>query len=331
MLKLNMTSKNWFLLITFIFLAALPFVATALDETFYIGFFSRILIYGIAAVSLDLILGYGGMVSFGHAIYLGAGAYVVGILAYHGVEGSAFINWPISIMGTENALVSWPLSILVSALLALAIGAISLRTTGEYFIMITLAFAQMMYFFFTSLEKYGGDDGLSLFSKNRVGGLEMNSDISFYYVCFGLFLGFLILCYRLVNSRFGLVVQGSKENDIRMQALGFETYRYRLTCFVIAGAGAGLAGALMANQTEFVSPSLLHWGVSGEIMVMVILGGVGTLVGPAFGAAALLILEEILAHYTEHWMLFLGLILIFVVLFARRGLYGSIFERGAGK
>jgi len=271
------------------------------------------------------------MVSLGHAVYLGVGAYVVGILAYHGVEGSAVITWPISIMGSENALVSWPLSILVSALLALVIGAISLRTTGVYFIMITLAFAQMMYFFYTSLEKYGGEDGLSLFSKNRVGSLELNSDLSFYYLCFGLFLGFLILCYRLVNSRFGMVIQGSKENNTRMQALGFETYRYRLTCFVIAGAGAGLAGALMANQTEFVSPSLMHWGVSAEIMVMVILGGVGTLVGPAFGAAALLILEEVLAHYTEHWMLFLGPILIFVVLFARRGLYGSIFERRAEK
>jgi len=330
MRKFKLIPNTWFLICTVIFLAVLPLIATVLDETFYIGFFSRILIYGMAAVSLDLIIGYGGMVSLGHAVYLGVGAYVVGILAYHGVEGSAVIPW-LSIMGSENALVSWPIAIIVSALLALAIGAVSLRTTGVYFIMITLAFAQMVFFFFTSLEKYGGEDGLSMFSKNRIGSLEVNSDVSFYYLCFGLFLGFLLLCYRLVNSRFGMVIQGSKENNMRMQALGFETYRYRLTCFVIAGAGAGLAGALMANQTEFVSPSLLHWGVSGEIMVMVILGGVGTLIGPAFGAAALLIMEEILAHYTEHWMLFLGPILIFVILFARKGLYGSFLERRAKK
>ena len=331
MVRAQSTLKTWVLLLVLLFLMVLPPVATALDQTFYIGFFSRILIYGMAAVSLDLILGYGGMVSFGHAVYLGAGAYVAGILAYHGMEGSAVISWPVTIMGSENALIAWPLAVILCAFLALIIGVISLRTTGVYFIMITLAFAQMMYFFFTSLEKYGGEDGLSMFSKNRIGILELNSDLRFYYLCFGLFLGFLFLCYRLVNSRFGMVIQGSKENDLRMNALGFETYRYRLACFVIAGAGAGLAGVLMANQTEFVSPSLLHWGVSGEIMVMVILGGVGTLIGPAFGAAALLIMEEILAHYTEHWMLFLGPILIFVVLFARRGLYGSFFEGGTKK
>ncbi|MCP4688762.1 MAG: branched-chain amino acid ABC transporter permease [Desulfobacterales bacterium] len=321
------TRKTCILMGGLALLVGLPPAAAALEETFYIGFVNRILIYALAAVSLDLILGFGGMVSFGHAAYFGAGAYVVGILTHHAVEGSAFISWPFVVAGTENALILWPAAILISAALALLIGAISLRTRGVYFIMITLAFAQMMFFFFTSLEKYGGDDGLSMFSRNRFGGLDLGDDATFYYVCLGLLVGFILLSHRLVNSRFGMVIRGVKENETRMRALGFETYRYKLACFVIAGAGAGLAGALIVNQTEFVSPSLMHWSVSGEIMVMVILGGVGTVSGPVFGAAALLLLEEILSQYTEHWMLFLGPILILVVLFARRGLYGSFAER----
>ncbi len=321
------TVKTFILLIGLVFLVGLPTAASALEETFYIGLFSRILIYALAAVSLDLILGFGGMVSFGHAAFFGAGAYVVGILAYHGVEESAFISWPFVMMGTDNALISWSVAILASAGLAFIIGAISLRTSGVYFIMITLAFAQMMFFFFTSLEKYGGDDGLSLYSRSRIGGLDLNNDATFYYLCLGLLTGFILLSYRLVHSRFGMVIRGSKENQTRMASLGFPTYRYKLVCFVIAGAGAGLSGALIANQTEFVSPSLMHWTVSGEILVMVILGGVGTLLGPVFGAIVLLLLEEFISRYTEHWMLILGPILIFVVLFARRGLYGSFVER----
>lgn len=327
--RFQLTLKTCILIAALVFLIGLPPVASALEATFYIGLFSRILIYALAAVSLDLILGYGGMVSFGHAAFFGAGAYVVGILAFHGIEGSAVISWPFVIMGTDNALISWVVAAVASAGLAFVIGAISLRTSGVYFIMITLAFAQMMYFFFTSLEFYGGDDGLSLFTRSRLGHLDLSNDAAFYYTCLGLLIGFLLFSRRLVNSRFGMVIRGCKENERRMGALGFPTYRYKLVCFVIAGAGAGLAGALMANQTEFVSPSLLHWTVSGDILVMVILGGVGTLVGPVFGATVFLLLEEFLSRYTEHWMLFLGPILIFVVLFARRGLYGSFVERKA--
>jgi branched-chain amino acid transport system permease protein len=327
--RFQLTLKTCILIAALVILIGLPPVASALEATFYIGLFSRILIYALAAVSLDLILGYGGMVSFGHAAFFGAGAYVVGILAFHGIEGSAVISWPFVIMGTDNALISWSVAAVASAGLAFVIGAISLRTSGVYFIMITLAFAQMMYFFFTSLEFYGGDDGLSLFTRSRLGHMDLSNDAAFYYTCLGLLIGFLLFSRRLVNSRFGMVIRGCKENERRMGALGFPTYRYKLVCFVIAGAGAGLAGALMANQTEFVSPSLLHWTVSGDILVMVILGGVGTLVGPVFGATVFLLLEEFLSRYTEHWMLFLGPILIFVVLFARRGLYGSFVERKA--
>jgi len=323
------TVKTGIILAGLLLLLGFPPVASALKEPFYIGVFSRIFIYALAAVSLGLILGYGGMVSFGHAAYFGAGAYVVGILTYHGLEESALISWPLVLMGTDNALISWSVAILASGGLALVIGAISLRTSGAYFIMITLAFAQMMFFFFTSLELYGGDDGLSLYTRNRLGGLDLSNDTTFYYLCLGLLIGFLIFSWRLVHSRFGMVIRGCKENERRMAALGFPTYRYKLACFVIAGAGAGLAGALMVNHTEFVSPNIMHWTVSGEILVMVVLGGAGTLLGPVFGAAALLLLEEFLTRYTEHWMLALGPILILVVLFARHGLYGSLVKREA--
>lgn len=302
----------------------LPPLALLLDEPFYISLASRILIYGLAAASLDLILGFGGMVSFGHAAFFGAGGYVVGILFVHGFEGSDFLGlFP----GTDNALIVWPLAMLVAGLLALVIGAVSLRTGGVYFIMITLAFAQMLYFFFVSLEPYGGDDGLSLYGHSRLPGLDLADDATFYYVCLALLLCFLWLAGRLVRSRFGMVIRGVNENERRMAALGFATYRYKLACFTIAGAVAGLAGALIANQTEFVSPALMHWTRSGEILVMVILGGVGTLVGPVFGAAAFLLLEEILSRWTEHWMIVMGPLLIFVVLFARRGLYGWLAGR----
>jgi branched-chain amino acid transport system permease protein len=327
MVRFQPTFKTCILLTGLLLLLVLPPIASALEEPFYIGLCSRILIYALAAVSLDLILGYGGMVSFGHAAFFGAGAYVVGILAFHGVEGSSLLSWPITVMGTDNALISWPVAILASAGLAVIIGAISLRTSGVYFIMITLAFAQMMFYFFISLEKYGGDDGLSLLTRSQFGGLDLSDDGTFYYLCLALLTGFLFLSHRLVNSRFGMVIRGCKENEQRMAALGFPTYRYKLICFMIAGAGAGLSGALIANQTEFVSPSLMHWTVSGEILIMVILGGMGTLFGPVFGAAALLLLEEFLSMYTEHWMLFLGPAMILVVLFARGGLYGSFVEK----
>jgi len=297
----------------------LPAVATGLDQPFFISLASRMLIYGLAAASLDLILGFGGMVSFGHAAFFGAGAYTVGIMFAHGFEGTDFLG---TITGSDNALVVWPLAMLVSGILALVIGAVSLRTGGVYFIMITLAFAQMIYFFFVSLESYGGDDGLSLYGRSRITGIENSDDATFYYVCLVLLLLFLWLGRRLAASRFGMVVTGVRENERRMTALGFPVYRYKLACFAIAGSVAGLAGALIANQTEFVSPSLMHWTRSGEIMVMVIMGGMGTLFGPVFGAVAFLLLEEVLSGWTEHWMIVFGPLLILIVLFARRGVYG---------
>ncbi len=307
-----------------VLLLALPLLAQAGDLDYAVGVATRILIFGLAGLSLNLILGYGGMVSFGHAAFFGAGAYVVGILSHHATLGEPLITWPLEIGGSESALIAWPAAMLVSGLLALAIGAVSLRTGGLYFIMITLAFAQMIYFFFVSLEAYGGDDGLSIWRRSTAGPLDLADDRQFYYLVLALVALLLFLKGRLVESRFGMVLRGIRDNERRMRAIGFATYRYKLTAFVIAGAVAGLAGALIANQTEFVSPAFLDWPRSGEILVIVILGGMGSLAGPLLGAVAFLLLEEVLSAWTEHWMIVLGPILILVVLFARQGLWGWI-------
>lgn len=321
---MEFSRKTIVLLVGLVFLIALPPIALAMDDAFFISLFSRILVYALAAVSLDLILGYAGMASLGHGAFLGVGAYVVGILAFHVSEDLAIPFLPGAWTGTFNAIIAWLSAIVVSGLFALVIGALSLRTSGVYFIMITLAFAQMLYFFFISLSTYGGDDGLNMEQRNAVPFLDIGDDTHFYYVCLALLLAFVFLCHRVVNSRFGMVMRGCKQNETRMRALGYSTYKYKLMCFVIAGAGAGLAGALAANQSEFVSPGLMHWTRSGEVMIMVILGGMGTLFGPIFGAIALLMMEEVLAAYTEHWMIILGPVLILVVLFARRGIYGFL-------
>jgi branched-chain amino acid transport system permease protein len=305
-------------------LLVLPVAAGLADEPYLVSLFSRILIYALAAVSLDLMLGFGGMVSLGHAAFVGIGAYVIAILSLHGFEGTPVISWPMTITGSESALLLWPAAVVLSSGAAAVIGALSLRTSGMHFIMITLAFAQMLYYFFVSLEVYGGDDGLSLFTRNTLPGVDLGDDRQFYYLCLAALAAFLFLSWRLIHSRFGMVIRGCRENERRMKSLGFAAFRYRLVCFVIAGAGAGLAGALIANQTEYVSPGLMHWTRSGQILVMVLLGGMGTLFGPVLGAATLLLLEELLSIYTEHWMVYLGPFLILVVLFAKRGIYGVI-------
>ena len=306
-------------------LAALPWLLQLAGQDYLLSLATRVLIYGLAASSLNLILGYGGMVSLGHAAFMGIGGYTVGILAFHSYEGSPVISWLPSFYGSENGLLVWPLAMLLAALFALVTGAISLRTRGMHFIMITLAFAQMVYFFFTSLDTYGGGDGISLYSRNRLPMLDLGSDWVFYYLCLAILLLFIFLMQRLINSRFGRVLVGSRENEQRLQVLGFATFGHRLLSYCLAGAAAGLAGALLVNQGEFVSPGMIHWTRSGEVMVMVLLGGMGTLMGPLLGAAVLLFMEEYLAMYTEHWMVILGPFLILVVLFARNGLYGLFF------
>jgi branched-chain amino acid transport system permease protein len=290
-------------------LALQPLIALATGNGFLLVISTRIVIMAIAAVSLNLILGYGGMVSFGHAAYLGIGGYAVGILAQSGIY-SGFVQWPVAI--------------LASAAFALVIGILSLRTRGVYFIMITLAFAQMIYYVATGLDDYGGDDGLTIYRRSQFGLLDLSNKVVFYYLCLALLAATVFVIWRLVNSRFGLVIQGARSNDRRMQALGFPTYRYRVVAFVIAGTICGLAGALLANHTDFISPAAMHWTQSGDLIVMVILGGIRSLFGPVFGAIALLVLEEVLSEITEYWQIILGPLFLLVVLYARRGIDGML-------
>jgi branched-chain amino acid transport system permease protein len=291
-------------------LILLPVYASLSGNIFALTLFTRIVILALAAVSLNLIMGYGGMMSFGHAAYLGIGGYAVGILAYEGI-GSGFLQFPVAIV--------------VSALFALVIGALSLRTRGVYFIMITLAFAQMAYYVASGLARYGGDDGLTIYKSSDFAGLiNLSNRVQFYYFCLAFLLGGVYLVFRIVNSRFGMVIQGARSNERRMLAIGFPVYRYRLACFVIAGTMCGIAGALLANQTAFVSPSIMYWTRSGDLMVMVILGGMGSLFGPVLGAVVLLVLEEALSRFTEHWQIIVGPLLLLIVLFARGGIDGLL-------
>jgi branched-chain amino acid transport system permease protein len=302
-------------------LVAIPLLARLLGEPLVVSIVTRMMIYGLAAASLDLILGIGGMASFGHAAYFGLGGYVVGILAFHAASGEPLFG---VIPGTAQALLAWPAAVAVSMAVALVLGALSLRTAGVNFVMITLAFGQVVYFLFVSLKVYGGDDGLILRQRNVLGGASLVDPILFYYVCLGCLAGVLLFFQRLVHSRFGRVIQGARQNERRMAALGVNTYPFKVGCFAVAGGAAGLAGALMANFTRFVSPDLLHWTESGQLMVMVILGGAGTLFGPVLGAAAIVGLEMTLTSFTEHWMFVLGPLLVVMVLFNRRGIWGWI-------
>jgi branched-chain amino acid transport system permease protein len=291
-------------------LLLLPLYSQVTGNIFVLTLFTRIVIFALAAASLNLIMGYGGMMSFGHAAYLGIGGYAVGILAHEGI-GSGFIQWPVALAA--------------SALFALVIGALSLRTRGVYFIMITLAFAQMAYYVASGLSRYGGDDGLTVYKRSDFGGLiNLSSRVQFYYLCLGCLFGGIYLIWRIVNSRFGMVVQGVRSNEQRMQAIGFPANRYRLVCFVISGTICGLAGALLANNTDFVSPATMYWTRSGDLMVMVVLGGMGSLFGPMIGAIVFLVLEEFLSQITEYWALIMGPLLLLIVLFGRGGIMGLL-------
>jgi branched-chain amino acid transport system permease protein len=295
-------------------LALVPLYAAVTGDPFALTLFTRIVIMALAAVSLNLIMGYGGMVSFGHAAYLGIGGYAVGILWKEGL-GSGFVQWPIAIG--------------VSALFALIVGALSLRTRGVHFIMITLAFAQMIYYVAQGLDRYGGDDGLTIGNRSTFHGfIDLNNNTLFYYLCLVLLLASVYLVSRLVNSRFGLAIQGARSNERRMHAVGFPTFRYKLVCFVIAGALCGLAGALLANDTNFISPALMYWTRSGDLIVMVMLGGLGSLFGPVIGTVTYLLLEEALSRVTEYSGLIIGPALLLVAIYLHTGIEG-IFRKAA--
>jgi branched-chain amino acid transport system permease protein len=318
--------RNTLVATLLLLLALLPVYCAVTGNYFLMSLFTRILILAMAAVSLNLIMGFGGMVSFGHAVYLGIGGYAVGILAKEGIN-SGFVQWPVAL--------------LASGLFALGVGALCLRTRGVYFIMITLAFAQMIYYVASGLDRYGGDDGLTIYKRSQFfEPINLSNKTFFYYLCFALLLACVYLVWRLVHSRFGMVIQGARSNERRMRAIGFPTYRYKLTCFVISGVMCGLAGVLLANHTDFINPSIMFWTRSGDLIVMAVLGGMGTVFGPVIGAIALLVLEEALpiliggasqlltGHEVqgarEYWQLILGPMLLLIVLFARGGIDGML-------
>jgi branched-chain amino acid transport system permease protein len=292
----------------FLVLALAPLAASFGPETYLLGLFTRVMIYGIAALALDFICGYGGLVSFGHAAFVGIGAYTVGIFGAHGITDMA---------------VTLPAALIVSALFAYLTGTVCLRTRSVYFIMITLAFGQMIYFVAGSLSPYGGDDGLTLKLRSTLFGFPiLQNDRALYYAVFLFLLASYLLCRSIVYSRFGRVFRGARENPTRMATIGFDVFRYQRVAYVIAGCLGGLSGFLLANATEFVSPSFMSWQRSGELIIMVLFGGIGTLHGAIVGAAAFLLLEDVLGGITENWKLIFGPMLVLVVLFARGGLLG---------
>ncbi|MGF1593309.1 MAG: branched-chain amino acid ABC transporter permease [Kiloniellaceae bacterium] len=305
-------------------LVVAPLTAVALDEPFYIGLASRVAILALAGVGLNLALGSGGMVSFGHAAFFGLGGYVAGIAGLHAFEGSAFIAWPLEIGGSESMLVIWLVAMALAAVVALAIGAVSLRTSGVYFIMITLAFAQMIYYFAISLPTYGGEDGLSIYLRSGLPVIDSGDPLSFFLVCYALLLAALFLSHRLVESRFGAALLCARMNPQRLATLGIAPYPVKLTAFTLSAMITGLAGALFAELNGFVSPAMLSWQRSGEIIIFVILGGVGRLFGPVAGAALFILLESFVGGWTDRWQLVLGLVLLAVVLFARGGVVGLL-------
>jgi len=285
--------------------AAVP----ALGSTYDTRFATQIAIYGMAALSVDLLLGYGGLITFGQAALFGVGAYAAGMLTTAGIT---------------DALIVWPAAVLIAMAFALVIGALALRTSGFQFIMVTLAFAQMVYYGGQSLRSYGGDNGFTVARNTLAGAAVLGNHVVFYYVVLALLVAVTVLAGRVVNSEFGLVLRGGRDNERRLAAIGFPPYRYKLVAFTIAGGIAGLAGALMANHASFVSPALMSWQMSGELLAMVILGSAGTLIGPVFGAAIYLVFAQMLSDYTEHWMLFFGPLLVLRVLLVKDGLWGSL-------
>src|SRR5690606_206266 len=298
-------SRSVFPLLLLALLCAFPFLAESAGLGFYVSFVRRVLIFALAATSLSLIVGFGGMVALGHAAFIGLGAYAVVVMAE---------------MGYYSAVVVWPVAMLSAALFALLTGAVSLRTKGVYFIMITLAFAQMAYYIFISLRQFGGEDGVSLYQLSELPFLNLYDEFSFYYVVLAIVVAFMLVFNVVISSRFGTALQGIRENETRMAALGYPVYAIKLIAYGLSGTALGLAGALLANHNQFVSPSLMHWTQSANLLIMVLVGGLGLRWAGVFGATLLLVLEEFLRMWTDYWHLPLGVLLLCVVFFAPNGL-----------
>jgi branched-chain amino acid transport system permease protein len=296
---------------TFLYLAllALALAVPLMGNTYYTRFATQIAMYGMAALSVDLLLGYVGLITFGQAAFVGVGAYVAGML---------------TVAGVQDALIVWPAAILGAVAFGLVIGALSLRTEGFQFIMVTLAFAQMVYYIAQSLRSYGGDNGFTIARRNTLAGMSLANHTTFYYVVLALLVIVLVVAARLVKSEFGMVIRGRRDNERRLAAIGFPPFRYKFVAFLIGAGIAGLAGALMANHARFVSPAIVSWQVSGQLLSMVILGSAGTLMGPIFGAAIYLVFQQVLSDYTDHWMIFFGPLIVARVLFIKEGLWGIL-------
>ena len=301
-------------------LAFVPLFARIVNDPFLIKVFTRVIVFAIAAVALNLIVGFGDLISLLQAGFIGIGGYTVAILAHHDFNAEALITWPLMVGGTSNLAVSLPLAMLMTAMIATVMGLICLRTTGAYFIMITLAFNQMLYYFFVALQRYGGEDGLQILGSLHNAGFDISQRVPFYYFCLAILSVTLILLDRLINSRFGIVIRALAQNERRAVALGLSSLRYKLVAFVISGALGGLAGALLAASQQFISPADMAWARSGELVVMVVLGGIATVWGPVIGAALFLVLELVLSSFSIHWQLAFGLLIIGMTIFLRGGL-----------
>ena len=290
--------------------AMVPVAAQVFDQPYYLTLFGRVLVYAIGALSVNLLLGYAGLVSFGHAMFLGVGAYSVGIASYYGFD---------------NGWLQWPLGLAAAAIVGIVIGALSVRVTGLYFIMITLAFGQLFYFVASGLTVYGGDDGMTLETRSTFGPfLDIRSQTILYYTILLVLLLSLGFIHRLSHSRLGMIIAGVRSNESRMRALGFPTFRYKLIAFVLSGMMCAFSGILLANLTDFVSAQYMTWERSGELLIMAILGGMTTLFGPVVGATALLLFEEVFSTYTDHWAIVLGPVLVLVVIYMPKGLWGIL-------
>lgn len=322
-----MTRETWINLTALAVLLGVPLWALAVDEPFIITLATRVAIFALAGVGLNLALGTGGLVSLGHAAFFGIGGYAMGILASHAQSYAPIMEAPFLIEGTKSMPVIWLVAMLTSALAALAIGALSLRTSGVYFIMITLAFGQMIYYFAISWPAYGGEDGLSIYVRNEFPGLNTLVPIQFFGLCFVILCLVLWLMNAIHKSAFGLALSAARQNETRVLSVGMKPYNLRLVAFVISGAVTGLAGALFADLNRFVSPTMLSWQMSGEIIIFIIIGGVGRLLGPVIGAMIFILLEHTLGGLSEFWHVYLGALLLGIVLFAKGGVIGALAGR----
>lgn len=317
----NLTLVVWLTLLVF------AVVANMIGEAYWVTLATRAAIFALAGVGLNLALGNGGMISFGHAAYFGIGGYVVGILATHAQNYMPIYDGWVLIEGTQQMLITWPLAIIIGGLAALLVGSLCLRTDGAYFIMITLAFGQMFYYFAISWSAYGGEDGMSIYVRGGFPGLNTLAPLPFFLLSFALLTVGLLVVRTLNKSPFGLALNAVRFSPARVETVGISSKRLKLIAFVISGMITALAGALFADLNRYVSPAMFSWTISGEIMIFVILGGVARLIGPVLGAIVFVALEETLGGLSEFWHIYLGILLLVIVLFAKGGIAGVLIKK----